>query len=482
MDLTFGVTPLPAGSPTSAETTRRALSHLFTRSGAAEGRPDPDDLGPATGSNVGVLAPRLTENLLLRAADRLALLDTELARDMYLEALGAAISTGHGAGPDREASAVARAARNAPEAALSRPVDLLLDGLITRYTDGYEASVPGLRRALRAFTNAEDTAENQRWLWLAFRIAWDLWDQDSVHRLVSVQTANRKPTPGAAMKSEGRSVVAGPASFQDDAGQLPLELRLWEETVRDRRHSIHMAEYAQAVLCNALGRYEEAQAAAQRAYEQDDLGLQGWALAELVEAAARTFRHGAAANAFVRLSEMTRASSTDWALGVEARARALLSEGMAADALYRESIERLNRSDIHRARSHLLYGEWLRREKRRIDARGQLRRAHSIFDAIGARAFAERAQRELLATGETARKRTGATYSELTAQEKHIAHLAGSRLTNSEIAMQLFISPRTVEWHLRKVFTKLGVSSRRELRTSAHDRILATRDLATESA
>jgi DNA-binding CsgD family transcriptional regulator len=196
------------------------------------------------------------------------------------------------------------------------------------------------------------------------------------------------------------------------------------------------------------------------------VGVLGWSLAELVEAAVRSGQPARASDAFQRLSETTRASGTDWALGTEARSRALLSEGQAAENCYREAIERLGRTRMRPAvaRAHLLYGEWLRRENRRQDARTELRTAHDLFTTMGIEAFAERARRELLATGDTVRKRTVETASELTGQEAHIARLAVDGRTNAEIGAQLFLSTRTVEWHLSKVYTKLGVGSRRELR------------------
>jgi DNA-binding CsgD family transcriptional regulator len=232
-----------------------------------------------------------------------------------------------------------------------------------------------------------------------------------------------------------------------------------------------LAEYATAVLYNGLGRYEDSFAAAQRACEQDDLGLFGWGLVELIEAAARSGNPEIGRGALRRLEERARAVGTDWALGMEARSRALLSDGHAADALYREAIERLTRSRIavHLARAHLLYGEWLRRENRRLDARRQLRLADDMFSRAGAGGFAERARRELLATGESLRKRMAETSEALTAQEAQIARLARDDLTNSEIGAHLFISPRTVEWHLGHVFAKLDITSRRQLRRALPD-------------
>jgi DNA-binding CsgD family transcriptional regulator len=222
-----------------------------------------------------------------------------------------------------------------------------------------------------------------------------------------------------------------------------------------------------ASLYNGLGRYDGALTAAQRACEYpQELGFSILVLPELIEAASRSGRSECAAAALLRLVETTRATPTDWALGIEARSTALVSEGGVAECLYRQAIDHLSRTTVRLelARAHLLFGEWLRRENRRIDAREELRTAHEIFVRMGADVFAERAQRELLATGETVRKRTVDTLCDLTPQEFQIARLASEGLTNPEIAAELFISPRTVEWHLGKVYMKLGVDSRRELR------------------
>jgi DNA-binding CsgD family transcriptional regulator len=229
---------------------------------------------------------------------------------------------------------------------------------------------------------------------------------------------------------------------------------------------IGVAAWATAVLDNGLGRYDRALVAAERATAYPaELGIANWGLVELIEAAVRTGSRDLAADAVRRLAETTTASGTDWALGVEARSRALVSEGGPAERLHRAAIERLGRTRMRAdlARAHLLYGEWLRRENRRVDAREQLRIAHDMLAGMGFDGFAERARRELLATGETVRKRSTVTAGELTAQEAQIARLAREGRTNPEISTQLFISPRTVEWHMRKVFAKLGISSRREL-------------------
>jgi DNA-binding CsgD family transcriptional regulator len=220
-----------------------------------------------------------------------------------------------------------------------------------------------------------------------------------------------------------------------------------------------------ALLHNSHGHYDEALAAARQACEHEDVIAYGWAVVELIEAAVRVGRPDEAAAALERLSERTQASGTEWALGIEAGSRALLSEGRDAEALYRESVERLARSRgvVHLARARLLYGEWLRRENRRVDAREQLRAAHETFSDVGAEGFAERARRELLATGENARRRGADTRDLLTPQEAQIARMARDGLSNLEIGAQLFISPRTVQYHLRKVFLKLDVTSRNQL-------------------
>jgi DNA-binding CsgD family transcriptional regulator len=442
--------------------------------------------------------------LLLTAAQRLEPLDAALARETYLEALAAAVFAGRlssGAG----VLEVAEAARSAPRALEPRrTVDLLLDGLATRFTDGYAAGVAPLRRALAAVSEDDGHSEDDiRWLWLSCRIAPDLWEDETWHELATRQLRLARDAgaltvlPLAATYRAGVHVHAGEFAAaavlieEADAitkatGNAPLmysslvlaawrgqeaqALELIEASREDaaRRgegRAVTLAEYATAVLYNGLGGYQAALAAAQRACEYDALGLFAWSLIELVEAAARSREPELAGDALDRLSERTRLSGTDWALGIEARSRALLSNGRTAEDLYLEAIERLGRCRIkvHLARAHLIYGEWLRRENRRIDARDQLRTAHEMFSTMGAEAFAERAARELLATGEKARKRTDDTRDQLTAQEKQIAELARDGHSNPEIGAQLFIGTRTVEYHLHKVFTKLEISSRNEL-------------------
>jgi DNA-binding CsgD family transcriptional regulator len=442
--------------------------------------------------------------LLLSAAQRLEPLDAELARETYLEAIAAAIFAGRlSSGPG--VLEVAEAARAAPPATEPpRTIDLLLDGLATRFSEGYAAGVPPLRRALDAVSNEDDRTEDDiRWLWLACRIAPDLWEDETWHELASRQLGLARDAgaltvlPLAATYRAGVHVHTGEfaaaAALIEEAdaitaatGNAPLMytslvLAAWrgqeaqalelieasreDATRRGEGRAVTLADYATAVLYNGLGGYKAALAAAERACEHDDLGLFAWALIELVEAAARSGEPKLAADGLEQLAERTRLSGTDWALGVEARSRALLANGPGAEDFYLEATERLSRCRItvHLARTHLLYGEWLRRENRRIDARETLRAAYGMFSTMGAEAFAERAARELLATGEKARKRTADTRGQLTAQETQIAELARDGHSNPEIGAQLFISPRTVEYHLHKVFTKLEISSRNEL-------------------
>jgi DNA-binding CsgD family transcriptional regulator len=442
--------------------------------------------------------------LLLDAARRLEPLDAAMARETHLEAVAAAMFAGRlGDGPGvREASEAAQDAPPAPQP--PRAIDLLLDGLATRFTDGYSAGVPPVRKALDAFCRVDGlTARDVRWLWLACRLAQDLWDDELWQVLATrgVRLAREAGAlavlPIAATYRASLYVHAGAfdaaASLIDEAdaithatGMAPLKyaslmLAAWrgkeadgfalievgrhEATARGEGMGLGVVDWATALLYNGRGRYAEALAAAQRGCGHDDVGLFAWSLVELVEAGARSGATDVAAAALERLSERTRASGTDWALGIEAGSRALLSEGPDAEAHHREAVERLERCRgvVHLARARLLYGEWLRRENRRVDARGELRAAYDQFDRIGAEGFAERARGELLATGETAPRRTVETRDVLTPQEAQIARMASERHTNPEIGAKLFISPRTVEYHLRKVFTKLDVSSRKEL-------------------
>lgn len=451
--------------------------------------------------------------LLLDAAKRLERLDNGLARETYLEALGAAIFAGRlgGRGGALEAAEAARAMVQRPQP--SRPTDFLLDGVATRFTDGYVAGVAPLKRALLEFRRQAGRSEDDimRWLWMACPVAPEpvapeLWDDETWHELAT-RAARLAREAGAlavlptalvyraAVHVHAGEFAAASALIEEaDAiseaiGNAPLRytslllvawrgeeaqaLKVIEADVKDASargegRALGLAGYVTALLYNGLGRYEDALAGAQRACEHDDLGFFGWSLAELVEAGARCGANAEAAVALRQLEERTRAAGTDWALGILARSSALLRDGQAADGLYREAIERLGRSRmiVHLARAHLVYGEWLRRENRRVDAREQLRSAYEMFSQFGAEAFAERARRELLATGERVHKRAVETRYVLTAQETQVARLAAEGHTNPEIGSQLFISPRTVEYHLHKVFGKLGISSRRELRSA----------------
>ena len=259
--------------------------------------------------------------------------------------------------------------------------------------------------------------------------------------------------------------------------------RLIEVVTRDARAAgqgvgIQWCQWVSAILYNGLGRYEKALPEARQASEQaPEVFVAAQALPELIEAASRTGQTQVAADALERLAEATSISQNDWAQGIHARSRALLSDGEDAEAWYRQAIDRLSRTALRTelARAHLLYGEWLRRAGRRADARAQLRTAHDMFDAIGMEAFAERAGRELLASGATVRRRTAETRDPLTPQEAQIAQLARAGMSNPEIATQLFLSVRTVEWHLRKVFTKLEISSRLQLQRALPDGASAVR-------
>ena len=355
-----------------------------------------------------------------------------------------------------------------------------------RLAEGYVAGVHPLRRALEAVQREEDI----RWHWLACRIASEVWDDETWEELATRQVRIARETgalavlPLALTYRSGTHLHAGEfaatSALIEEGGALNrsiggaplmytqvllaawrggrtetstlLEFALRNASDRGEGRALTWGEYARALLHNGLGEYEAALASAQAACEHDDLGLVAWALIELVEAAARSDRPDIAAATVGRLAERTQASGTDWALGIEARSRALVSEGETADGLYREAVERLARTrvTVHLARTHLVYGEWLRREQRRTDARQHLRAAHEMFDRFGAEAFAERARRELLATGETVRKRTVEAQDVLTPQEAQVARLAAEGHTNPEIGAQLFISPRTAEYHLQQ--------------------------------
>ena len=445
--------------------------------------------------------------LLVQAAWRLAAADPELSRATYLDALSAGIFAGRLARAGCGVLEVARAAATAPPAPRApRPPDFLLDGLIAHFNDGYAAGIPALRRALADFGAGMTAEEERHWLWLTCVTAalrsWDdeRWDQLSDRHVQLARQAGAlselplaltsrayalmfagQLTAAAALAGEVQAVTeatgSGLAPYAamglaalrgDDAGALTLiEATRQDVLRRGEGVGITFAEWASALLHNSLGRYRQALTAAQRAGLYDaDLGSLCWVAPELIEAAVRCGMTGAAATALGWLEEMTSATDTGWGLGIRARSRALLAEGEAAEALYRESIEALSRTRqrVDLARARLLYGEWLRRERRRGDARVQLRAACGMLDEMGAAGFAERARRELQATGETAHRRTfTGRDAELTAQETQIARLARDGLSNPEIGARLFISARTVQYHLGKVFTKLDISSRSQL-------------------
>ncbi|WP_369226975.1 AAA family ATPase [Streptomyces sp. R39] len=446
--------------------------------------------------------------LLLATARRLVPLDAGLARETLLDTLSAAMFAGRlASGADAHEVALVAQQTSPPVTRPAGNADLLLHALATRFTGGYRAAVAASRDAVRAFRRETAPEEVLRWSWLASALAAEMWDDEGWTELVTRHVRTARAVGALAelpLALNSRVVVHTCAGELDAAALLIAEIdRLQEATGsgfvpygtmtlaawQGRAHEavplieagmedalesgegigVAVARRAEAVLHNGLARYEEAFDAARPASEHpQDLVAANWGLVELVEAAVRSGRLAAAETALARLTRTTQAAGTDWALGVQARSRALLSQGDAAEELYREAIERLGRTRVaaESARAHLLYGEWLRRENRRNDARDHLREAHALFTRFGASAFAERAVRELRANGETVARRDGAAAVTLTPQETQIAQLARDGLTNSEIGAQLFLSPHTVEWHLRKVYAKLGIASRRLLRTA----------------
>ena len=427
--------------------------------------------------------------MLLKAARQLERFDLQLARETYLTTWGAAIA----AGQDDAILDIWRAVRAVPPPRAPRPLDLLLDGLALLVTAGHAAATPILQRAAKAL--AEIPVEDVlRWGWIATGASTAVWDDEgfysiSVRQVQLVRDAGALAQLPLLLGQLGTALAgigdfAGAASLIAEADSVAvvtgnrfppytmLRLRALQGKEAEASdaiasaHSDQHAFWAAAVLYNGLARYRDAASAARQATASAvDPWTSMWALPELVEAAARQGDAELAREALERLVETTRPAGTDWALGIEARSRALLSDGTVADDLYRDAISRLGCTRLRPelARAHLLYGEWLRREDRRRDARAQLRIAHESFTTIGMEAFAERARTELRATGEHVRRHTVETRDDLTAQERQIAELARDRLSNPEIGARLFLSPRTVEWHLRHVFTKLGIHSRREL-------------------
>ncbi len=446
--------------------------------------------------------------LLVRAARTLAQLDPTMSRDTYLEAWGAALfagrlASGGGLSGVSHAAQAAPASPNPPRAA-----DLLLDGLSLIFTEGRAAATPVIQRAITDFA-ADDVPVEQvlRWGWLATAAAVYVWDFDSCLAIASrgVEYGRRSGALevlvvsvnvlGQAVAlsgdfSQAEKLIAEANAIRDATGTrvgpygaLVLSaLRgneaqaapLIDGSIRDasaggQGTAVQYANWANAVLMNGLGRYDEAIRAATAASDDTpELFVATWALSELIEAASRTHDAVVASRGLERLADHVRGSTSEWALGMGARGQALLADSDGAERLYRQAIDHLSRTRLRAelARAHLLYGEWLRRDRRRTDAREQLRTAHDHFADIGMEAFAERARRELVATGETVRRRSFEVLTELTAQELQIAHLAGDGQTNQEIGAHLFLSPRTVEWHLSSVFSKLGVSSRKQLRTA----------------
>jgi DNA-binding CsgD family transcriptional regulator len=439
--------------------------------------------------------------LLLRAARRLEPLDLRLARDTYLDALAAAQFAGRLV--PGGVVAAAKEARGARPVSARRPADILLDGTAVMITDGYGAGVPVLRQALARF-RADDIADDDtlRWGWLACRAAIELWDydgwQDVADRMVRLARSTGALTalPIGLMLQMGARIYAGDlasvTALDDELNAITeatgshiapygallrfawrgreteassfIESAIDGATARGEGMGVTAALMARAVLYNGLGRHAEALVAAERGSEHfEDLAYGNQCLVELVEAASHCRQLDQARDAVERLAAWT--SGSDWALGIEARCRALVSDGTEAERLHRQAVSLLGRTRVRveAARAHLLYGEWLRRERRRLDAREQLRQAHDMFTAMGVEAFAERSRRELAATGERARKRTVVISGQLTNREAQIARLARDGLTNPEIGTRLFLSPRTVEYHLGNIFAKLGITSRVEL-------------------
>jgi DNA-binding CsgD family transcriptional regulator len=448
---------------------------------------------------VGEAAP-----LLLDAADRLASTEPDVARDSYLEAMRAAILAGRLGGDALHRAA--RATRDAPLAhATPRAADALLAGLAARFTDGYASGAPLLDRALRAFRSEDGGVEQDaRWPGYARAVALDGFDDESsavlcersvelarergalgvlplaLHYLATVRAFEGDLDGAEALVDEADAIVGATGAARFGMARFPIAGLRGDESVvsalveaarpvafeRGEGALLTKLEYAQALLYNGLSRHQAALPAAAGASAQEGETYSIYALLELVEAAVRCGETATAAAAIERLTEHARATGTGLGLGIEARSRALLHEGPGADELYREAIERLGgcRFATELARAHLLYGEWLRRRGRRVDAREQLRTAHRLLTDIGMWAFAERARSELLATGERVRRPSAEKRDDLTAQERQIAQLARDGLSNAEIGARLFLSPRTVEWHLHNVFAKLGIPSRRALR------------------
>ena len=444
-------------------------------------------------------------SLLLKAARRLESIDADLSRATYLQALSSGyfagrLATGGGAVEVARAAATTPPPTHAPRAS-----DFLLDGLVAHYNSGYDAGLPILRKGLQAFSAGMPDDEELRWHWVAGIVARHVWDDERWHSLSerhvqlarSVGALSELPvalnsrafmllfagdlTGAAALIQELQPAIEatgtrlapyaalGLAVLSGRSGEANalIENITRDVTPRGEGIGLTVVDWAHAVLNNALGNYQEAlRSAARSTGYLREMTAPTWAMAELIEAATRSGQDDVAADALARLADTTSVSDTDWGRGIEARSRALLSEGDTAEHLYREAIDHLSRCRVRAdlARAHLLYGEWLRRQRRRVDARTELGIALEMLESMGMEAFAERARRELQATGEKARKRAISTSNEgLTPQEWQVARLARDGLSNPEIGARLFISARTVQYHLRKVFAKLGINSRSQL-------------------
>ena len=514
-------------TPDPASRARRALEaahakHDAGASAAADRLLDVAAAGPLDDlqrARLGLLRARIAFHLtlgsdvpgkLLAAAETLAPLDPALARETYLHALDAAMTIG-GLGTARGARDIAEAARAAPLAPQPpRPVDLLLDGLVATFTLGYAEGAPAVRRAMEAFVDRGFDGEavgqmgSRRWLWLATRVAAGTFDDERGRVLAArnvrlAREAGALTTlPGALIAlsvtlvvsgeiAEGMELAAEEAEITQMTGAAPLQfahlvLAAWRGRPTDAAHldeatreiaarsrqgaEAASAQYALAVLNNGLGNYPLALEAAARACDTDELWISAVAIPELVEAAARAGEPERAAAALAELDTRARAGGTDWGLGLIALCRALTDVGPTVEQDYREALSRLEASGMggYLARTHLVYGEWLRRQGQRQAARAELRLAHELLANMGAEAFAERAARELRATGEHPRSRSAQSTNVLTDHELQISRLVATGATSREVGAQLFLSPRTIEAHLRNIYRKLGINSRRQLR------------------
>ncbi len=453
--------------------------------------------------------------LLAKAAAQLESLDPTLARETYLDAWYAALFAGQREGAG-SLDGVSWAARSAPApVGAPAPADLLLDGLSLLITEGRRTAAPLLSRAARIFADEDlAMAERLRWSPVAVAAAGMVWDEQRwlaiqerelqacreagllaqlviwVNSAATLTTWRGDFAAAASLVAEGETIAAATGTLYppfgtvsligfrgDDAGAVPLiQAVIADAQAAGQGTGVQYGQWISAILYNGLGRYQEALAVAQAAQQAPDLVISMWVLPELIEAASRTGQHQLAADALGQLAEATSIGQTDWGQGIYVRSRALLSDGEVAERCYREAVDRLSRTGFRPelARAHLLYGEWLSRAGQRSTARAQLRIAYDAFTSIGMQAFAERARRELLGTGETVRRRRAEPHDRLTPQEAQIARLARAGMSNPEIAAQLFLSSRTVEYHLAKVFSKLTITSRRQLRQALPDGVRAT--------